>query len=185
MFAVIMLLGAAVGSLGPAAPARAERSILAEFRFGSIDGGEMGFADWAGRPVLLANTASLCGYTWQYAQLQALFDAYGPRGLVVVAIPSNSFNQELGSDREVRDFCQLNYGLDLPITTVTPVRGPDAHPFYAWLREETGFVPRWNFNKVLIGRDGSVLGTWGSAERPTGRAITAAVEAALAEAPRS
>jgi glutathione peroxidase len=151
-----------------------------DFRFASIDGGEIGFADWAGRPVLVANTASLCGYTPQLADLQALWEAYGDRGLVVLAVPSDSFRQELGSEQEVSEFCTLQYGITLPMAAITPVTGAEAHPFYRWLAATEGFVPRWNFHKVLIGRDGRVLGTWGSGERPTGRAIRQAVEAALA-----
>nr|WP_246849696.1 glutathione peroxidase [Rubellimicrobium arenae] len=154
--------------------------MLQQFRFTSIDGGQIGFTDWAGHPVLIANTASLCGYTPQYNDLQALYDAYRDRGLVVVAVPSDDFRQELGSEQEVKDFCELNYDLDLPMTGITHVRGETAHPFFSWLRESQGFEPQWNFNKVLIGADGSVLGTWGSSEVPTGPAITQAVEAALA-----
>ncbi len=159
--------------------ATAEEAELQQFRFNSIDGGEIGFQDWTGRPVLVANTASLCGYTPQYADLQALYDAYKDRGLVVVAVPSDDFSQELATDSEVKDFCELNYDLDLPMTGITPVRGEGAHPFFAWLRQTQGFEPQWNFNKVLIGADGRVLGTWGSKEAPTGLAITRAVEAAL------
>ncbi len=160
--------------------ATAEEAQLQQFQFNSIDGGQIGFRDWTGHPVLIANTASLCGYTPQYTDLQALYDAYKDRGLVVVAVPSDDFKQELGSDTEVKDFCELNYDLDLPMTGITPVRGEGAHPFFAWLRDTQGFEPQWNFNKVLIGPDGRVVGTWGSGESPTGPAIRSAVEAALA-----
>ena len=149
------------------------------FRFPSIDGGEIGFSDWEG-PVLVANTASLCGFTPQLAELQALWESHGPRGLTVLAVPSDSFRQELGSDKEVSEFCTIQYGITMPMATITPVTGEGAHPFFAWLRETAGFEPRWNFNKVLIGADGAVLGTWVSGESPTGPEITAAVEAALA-----
>ena len=145
-----------------------------------MDGGEIGFRDWTDRPVLVINTASLCGYTPQLADLQALWEAYGERGLVVLAVPSDSFRQELGSDKEVSEFCTIQYGITMPMTTITPVTGEAAHPFFAWLRESHGFEPNWNFNKVLLGRDGAVLGTWGSRESPTGPEITGAIEAALA-----
>lgn len=178
-----MILGLALVALLPSGgglrAATAEEEALQRFRFSSIDGGEIGFSDWAGRPVLVANTASLCGFTPQLADLQALWETYGERGLVVLAVPSDSFRQELGSDREVSEFCTLQYGITLPMTGITPVTGPEAHPFFAWLRESQGFEPRWNFNKVLIGADGAVLGTWGSGESPTGPAITGAIEAAL------
>ena len=160
--------------------ARAEEAQLQEFRFNSIDGGHSVVRDSSGRPVLVANTASLCGYTPQYGDLQALYDAYKDRGLVVLAVPSDDFKQELSSEQEVKDFCEMNYDLDLPMTGITHVRGTEAHPFFAWLRESQGFEPQWNFNKVLIGPDGRVVGTWGSGESPTGPAIRGAVEAALA-----
>lgn len=152
----------------------------AAFVFDSIDGGQIGMAAWRGHPVLVANTASLCAFAPQYADLQALYDIYKDRGLIVLAIPSDDFAQELGTDAEVRDYCALTYGLDLPMTTITHVIGPDAHPFYQWLAATNGFAPGWNFNKVLIGADGTVLGTWGSAPNPMGDAIRSAVEAALA-----
>jgi glutathione peroxidase len=150
-----------------------------EFRFRSIDGGEIGFADWEG-PVLVANTASLCGFTPQLGELQSLWESYEGRGLTVLAVPSDSFRQELGSEQEVSEFCQIQYGITLPMAAITPVKGAEAHPFFAWLRDSHGFEPNWNFNKVLLGRDGAILGTWGSRESPTGPEITGAIEAALA-----
>jgi len=147
--------------------------------FGSIDGGELSLGDWSGQPVLVVNTASRCGYTQQYAGLQKLYDRYRDQGLVVLAVPSNDFRQELSSDEEVKEFCEVQFGLDIPMTTITPVRGGDAHPFYASLADEAGFAPRWNFNKVLIGPDGSVAGTWGSRTKPLSGKITHAVEALL------
>ncbi len=148
-------------------------------RFASIDGGELALSDWAGQPILLVNTASLCAFTGQYEDLQALQDRYEGAGLVVLAVPSDDFAQELGSNEEVAEFCELTYGIDLPMTTITSVKGPDAHPVYRWLKDEAGFVPRWNFNKVLIGRDGEILDSWSSGARPLSRGVTSAVEAAL------
>lgn len=147
--------------------------------FDSIDGGTLALSDWAGRPVLVANTASMCGFTDQYAGLQRLYDTYRDDGLVVLAVPSDDFQQELDSADEVKEFCEVNYNLTLPMTDITHVKGRAAHPFFAGLREETGWQPRWNFNKVLIGPDGTVLGTWGSAADPFGSEIRGAVEAAL------
>ncbi len=152
-----------------------------DFVFDSIDGGQISMAGFLGHPVLVVNTASLCGFTPQYADLQALYDAYRDQGLVVLAIPSDDFRQELGSEAEVKDFCTLTYGLDLPMTTITHVTGAQAHPFYLWLASTQGFTPDWNFNKVLIGADGAVLANWGSNPNPMGDAIKGAVEAALAD----
>lgn len=147
--------------------------------FASIDGGEVRLSDWAGQPVLVVNTASLCGFTPQYEGLQTLWDTYRDRGLVVLAVPSDDFRQELDDAAEVKEFCEVNFGLTLPMTDITPVRGDKAHPVYQWFRETAGFAPRWNFNKVLIGRDGRVAGTWGSQTDPMSREIRGAVEAQL------
>ena len=125
--------------------------------FPSIDGGTLSIEDWRGTPVLVVNTASLCGFTPQYEDLQALQDRYGEE-LVVLAVPSNDFRQELGSAEEVQEFCELTYGLTLPMTDISRIRGAEAHPFYAQLAE-AGFVPRWNFNKVLVAPDGELVDT--------------------------
>ena len=127
----------------------------------------------------MVNTASQCGFTKQFTGLQALYDRYRDQGLVVLAVPSDDFNQELGTNAEVKEFCELAYGIDLPMTEITPVRGRNAHPFYVSLRAETGFSPNWNFNKVLIGPDGAVVEVYGSQVRPLAPAITRQVEALL------
>lgn len=150
------------------------------FQFRSIDGGTYDSSAWAGQPVLIANTASMCAYTPQYDALQALYDTYRGRGLVVLAVPSNDFRQELADEEAVKEFCAVNFDLDLPMTEITSVRGPQAHPFYAWLSQTEGFVPRWNFNKVLLAPDGTVAATFGSADDPMSPAIRTRIEALLA-----
>ncbi|TMV05527.1 glutathione peroxidase [Ruegeria sediminis] len=147
--------------------------------FASIDGGTLAIEDWRGRPVLVVNTASQCGFTGQYAALQRLFDTYSGRGLVVLAVPSDDFNQELDSAEAVKEFCELNYDLTLPMTDITHVRGARAHPFYKAVKAETGFEPGWNFNKVLIAPDGSVAATYGSTVRPESRKLVEQIEAFL------
>lgn len=147
--------------------------------FASIDGGTLSIEDWRGSPVLVVNTASRCGFTPQYDDLQALQDRYEDAGLVVMAVPSNDFRQELSTDAEVKDFCEVNFNLTLPMTTIASVRGDGAHPFYRQLKEVAGFTPAWNFDKVLIGPDGTVVDTWRSITSPMAPAITEAVEALL------
>lgn len=149
---------------------------LAGYTFNAIDGGTIDLDSFQGRPVLVVNTASLCGFTPQYDDLQALQDTYGARGLVVLAVPSNDFQQELDSAGQVKEFCAVNFDLTLPMTDITSVKGPSAHPFYAWLRKDYGFQPGWNFNKVLIGPKGELVATWGSMTKPTSRAIVAKIE---------
>lgn len=149
------------------------------FAFRNIDGGEIDLADLRGGPVLVVNTASRCGFTYQYDGLQALYDAYREQGLTVITVPSDAFNQELASNEAVKDFCEVNFGLTVPMTEMEDIKGPDAHPFYAWLRDEKGFVPSWNFNKVLLDSTGEYVESWGSSTKPMSPLITKKVEAAL------
>ncbi|SHI63039.1 glutathione peroxidase [Wenxinia saemankumensis] len=152
---------------------------LAGETFPSIDGGAYDMDDWSGQPVLVVNTASQCAFAPQFVGLQDLYDAYREAGLVVLAVPSDDFRQELETEAEVKEYCAMVFGIDMPMTEIEVVTGEGAHPFYARVAEETGFAPTWNFNKILIGPDGDVLGTWGSAVTPQSPAITGAVEAAL------
>ena len=154
---------------------------IRDTQFASIDGGFIEMSDWAGQPVLVVNTASQCGFTGQYAGLQNLYNSYRDEGLIVLAVPSDDFKQELDSAEEVKEFCELNFGLDLPMADITHVKGSEAHPFYKSLRAEFGFVPRWNFNKVLIAPDGTVVATWGSRTKPMSIEIRKSVEALLDE----
>ncbi|MEO1554988.1 MAG: glutathione peroxidase [Pseudomonadota bacterium] len=147
--------------------------------FESIDGGTLSIDQWLGQPVLVVNTASQCAFTRQYRGLQDLYDAYRAQGLIVLAVPSDDFNQELATDAEVKDFCELQYGIDLPMTVITHVKGVNAHPFYASLKAETGFTPRWNFNKVLIDESGAVVATFGSNTPPQSPAITRLIDGML------
>lgn len=145
------------------------------FTFPAIEGGTIDTAQWRGRPVLVVNTASMCGFTPQYDGLQELQDRYAARGLVVLAVPSDDFRQELGTAAEVKDFCTLNFDLTLPMTDIEHVRGSAAHPFYRWVRESTGFAPGWNFNKILLDGEGQVVGHWGATTEPEAPEILQAI----------
>lgn len=112
------------------------------FEFPSIDGGTLSLADYAGGPVLIVNTASECGFTPQYEGMQMLYDTYKDQGLTVLAIPSDDFKQELNSAEEVKDFCETTFGLTFPMTDITHVKGDQSHPFYQWVKAETGFEPK-------------------------------------------
>ena len=148
------------------------------FRFASIDGGAIDLDDWRGKPVLVVNTASLCGYAGQFDGLQALHDRFGDQALIL-AVPSNDFEQELADEAAVKEYCAMTFDLTLPMTEITHVRGGEAHPFYAWVKKEVGFVPRWNFNKVLIGPDGAIVATFGAPVAPESAAIAGRIEALL------
>jgi glutathione peroxidase len=151
----------------------------AGFTFASIDGGKIDLDDYRGKPVLVVNTASLCGFAGQYDDLQTLHDTYGSRGLFVLAVPSDDFEQELADEAAVKEYCAVNFDLTVPMTAITSVKGGAAHPFYAMLRDTYGFEPAWNFNKVLLGPDGRLVDSWGSGTNPTSRQMTRAIEALL------
>jgi glutathione peroxidase len=173
--AILLTMLLAVASLILTYPAQAR----GPFTFESIDGGVLALEDWQGQPVLVVNTASRCAFTRQYDELQALYDRYRDQGLIVLAVPSNDFRQELATNAEVAAFCEVNFGIDMPMTTITPVKGAAAHPFYKWLSKSEGFTPRWNFNKVLIAPDGTVAATFGSPVNPLSGQITSRIESML------
>jgi glutathione peroxidase len=153
-----------------------------QFAFVGIDGGALPLSAWAGHPVLVVNTASFCGYTSQYRDLEALWQRYRGRGLIVLGVPSNDFGaQEPGTAVEIKSFCEANYGVDFPLTEKCRVVGGNAHPFYAWVASTLGegAAPRWNFHKYLIGPDGALAGAWPSAVRPGDSQITQEVESLL------
>lgn len=130
------------------------------FTFPAITGGEIALADYEGRTLLVVNTASECGFTPQYGDLQRLWERYRDRGLVVIGVPSNDFGgQEPGSEADIHAFCTATYSVDFPMTSKQTVIGENAHPFYAWAAKEGGdaAVPGWNFHKILIGPDGAFI----------------------------
>ena len=135
---------------------------------------------YAGKVLLVVNTASYCGFTPQYEGLEALHAKYAPRGLVVLGFPSNDFKQEDADAKKIADLCFNTYGVKFPMFATMAVRGKDAHPLFAQLAQATGKPPAWNFNKYLVGRDGKTVAHFGSSTAPTGAALTAAVESALA-----
>lgn len=158
-------------------PCAAFAGMPPDIRFPAIDGGELAMDEWRGRPVLVVNTASMCAFTGQYDDLQALADRYDR--LVVLAVPSDDFRQELATGEQVANFCAVNFDLTIPMTDITHVTGKDAHPFYAWLKREHDFTPGWNFNKVLIDAKGEFVDSWGSSANPTDESITTEIEALL------
>jgi glutathione peroxidase len=177
--AVLLGLGTGLAALA-AVPGLAGRGPDApRFVFEAIGGGPLDLGEWRGRPVLVVNTASRCAFTRQYDALQALYDRFRDRGLVVLGVPSDSFGQELSSAAAVRDFCAVNFAIDFPMTTLVPVTGAAPHPFYAWAAEQ-GVRPRWNFHKILLDGEGRIAAEFPSQVEPDAPALLAAVEAALA-----
>jgi glutathione peroxidase len=149
------------------------------FDFPSIDGGRLDFAALQGRVLLVTNTASFCGYTYQYEGLEKLHAAKSAAGLTVVGVPSQDFNQESADDATVKTFCETRFGIDFPLAALSHVRGAEAAPFYAWVAAQRNWQPAWNFNKVLIGRNGRIAGTFGATDEPDGPALSAAIDVEL------
>ena len=178
-----LLLGGGAGALAagaaaadPAAPARTAW----DFAFPDIDGGTLELSRFRGRVLLVVNTASFCGYTYQYKGLQALDQKMEPAGLTVIGVPSGDFFQESRSNDKVKAFCETSFDVGFPLAAISQVRGAAAAPFYRWVRAERDWQPTWNFNKVLIGRDGKILGTYRATVEPDGPQLTKAIESALA-----
>lgn len=152
------------------------------FMFPALDGGDVLLSSYAGRPLLVVNTASLCGYTPQYAGLQSLWTRYQDKGLVVIGVPSNDFGgQEPGGATEIGKTVHEDYRVTFPMTAKVVVKGANAHPFYRWAAQERPLeTPRWNFHKYLVGRDGSLRAAFASAIEPTDPRVISAVELELA-----
>jgi glutathione peroxidase len=157
-----------------------------DFEFVAIEGDRLPLAQFAGRPVLIVNTASHCGFTNQYVGLADIWAKYRDRGLVVLATPSNDFGgQEPGTEAEIKEFCEVNYGIDFPMTEKVRVKGADAHPFYKWAAARFGPLskPRWNFHKYLVSPDGDLVNWFSTVTPPTADKVVRAIEAQLAERP--
>jgi glutathione peroxidase len=153
-----------------------------DFSFTSIDGKPLPLSSFKGKAVLVVNVASQCGLTPQYSGLEALWKEKGGKGLVVLGVPANDFGaQEPGTEDQIKTFCETRFAVDFPMTAKEHVIGAQAHPFYKWIAGELGedAAPKWNFHKYLIGKDGSIAGTFGSRTEPNDAAMNAAIDDAL------
>ena len=166
-------------SFGFARAKLAESGTAHQFTFLDMNGDILDMADFAGKTVLVVNTASRCGFTKQYAGLQKLYEDYQSRGLVILGVPSNDFGkQEPGTDSEIGQFCESSFGVTFPLTIKTKVTGEAAHPFYAWAARQVSALgrPRWNFNKYLISPQGELADWVSSMTGPEDTKLRAAVE---------
>ena len=155
--------------------------IFFDFKIDSISGEVINFSDYTGKVVLLVNTASYCGFTKQYTDLQLLWDTYKSKGLIVLAIPSNSFNQEKKSNKEVKEFCEVNFNINFPISKITKVKGNDSHEIFKWAKDNYGksAIPKWNFHKILINKDGKIEETFTSFTKQTSNKLIKKIEQIL------
>ena len=167
---------ATAAALAASSHAHADQPDAWSFTFPAIEGGALALAEYRNRVLLVVNTASFCGFTYQYEALEKLHADLTPHGLTVVGIPSQDFNQEKDSNSEVKAFCELTYGVQFPMAGLSHVRGPEAHPFYQWVRaQQAGWQPTWNFSKVLIARTGAIAGHYGPTDEPGGPTLTKAI----------
>ena len=155
--------------------------IFYDFKIESISGEVIDFKEYKGKAVLIVNTASYCGFTNQYDDLQKLWDLYKSRGLIVLGIPSDSFNQEKKSDEEVKKFCEVNFNINFPLSSITEVKGKNAHDLFKWAKENHGktAIPKWNFYKILINKEGKIEDTFSSFTKPLSKKITDKIESIL------
>ncbi len=181
------LLALAAGMLAMPAAAFAQsmsRITAYAFSFAGLEGGDIRLADHAGKPILVVNTASLCGYTPQYAGLQQLWTRYHARGLMIVGVPSNDFGgQEPGTPAEIKKTAHGEYGVGFPLAAKAQVKGPSPHPFYKWAASERPLeTPRWNFHKYLVGRDGHIAAVFPTDIEPMDARVIDAIAKELARA---
>jgi glutathione peroxidase len=152
--------------------------IFHDLNIESVTGEIINFTEYKDKVVLIVNTASYCGFTNQYEDLQILWETYKSKGLVVLGVPSNSFNQEKKNDSDVKEFCEVNFNIDFPLSTITEVKGENAHELFKWAKENHGksAIPKWNFHKILVNKEGKIEDTFTSFTKPTSEKIIKKIE---------
>ena len=155
--------------------------VFYDFSIESIDGQIINLSEYKNKVVLLVNTASYCGFTKQYEDLQELWEKYKSKGLVVFGVPSNSFNQEKNSNNDVKEFCEVNFNINFPLSSIFEVKGKNAHEIFKWAKDNHGSsaIPKWNFHKILINKSGKVEDTFASFTKPKSNKIINKIEGLL------
>ena len=177
---VVILLSIIMFFFKTSATANYEKKIY-DFSIESITGETINFKEYKNKVILIVNTASYCGFTNQYNELQELWDLYKSKGLIVLGVPLNSFNQEKNSNADIKEFCKVNFNINFPLTTITEVKGENAHEIYIWAKKTYGksAIPKWNFHKILINRNGEVHETYVSFTNPMSKKILKEIEKIL------
>ena len=152
-----------------------------DYSFNSIDGGKINLGDYKDKVIVVVNVASRCGYTPQYKDLQILYNEYKDKDLVVIGIPTNNFKQEPGSNNEIKEFCETYFGITFPMTEKINVIGPNSHAFYKWAKKDFGIgaIPKWNFHKIIIGKNGKVEDTFASFTKPSSKKFIKVIESLI------
>ena len=177
---VIILLSIIMFFFKTSVSANYEKKIY-DFSIESITGDIINFKDYKNKPILIVNTASYCGFTKQYDELQELWDLFKAKGLIVLGVPSNSFNQEKDNNTDIKKFCEVNFNINFPLTTLTEVKGKNAHELFKWASEDHGksAEPKWNFHKILVNKEGKIEDTFASFTKPMSKKLTKAIEKIL------
>ena len=153
-----------------------------DFNFNDLDGSTLSLSDYKNKVIIVVNVASQCGFTSQYENMQEVWEKYEKKGIVMLGVPSNDFgNQEPGDSKEIKNFCEAKFGITFPMTEKVSVKGENAHPFYVWAKKNHGksAIPKWNFHKIIIGRDGKIRDTFASITNPSSKRFIQAIEKAL------
>ena len=156
--------------------------LVYDFNFKDLDGSIINLSEYKNKVIVIINVASQCGFTKQYNDMQTIWDKYQEKGLIMMGVPSNDFGkQEPGTNKEIKNFCEAKFGITFPMTEKIIVKGENAHPFYLWAKKNHGnsAVPKWNFHKIIIGKDGKVFETFSSMTNPTSKKFINSIETAL------
>ena len=155
--------------------------VFYDFKIESISGEIIDFSEYKDKVILIVNTASYCGFTKQYAELQELWNKYKSKGLIVLGVPSDSFNQEKKNDEDVKKFCEVNFNISFPLSSITEVKGENAHELFKWAADNHGksAIPKWNFYKILVNKEGKVEDTYSSFTKPLSNKIIEKIESIL------
>ena len=158
------------------------KKLAYDYKFNDIEGSELNLNKFKNKVIVVVNVASQCGFTKQYEDMQKVWENYQNKGVVMLGVPSNDFGkQEPGTSEEIKNFCEAKFGITFPMTAKVSVKGENAHPFYIWARENHGksAIPKWNFHKIIISKDGKVLDTFASMTNPSSKRFIKAIEKAL------
>ena len=167
----VILLIIMISFLGNKVTANYEK-LAYDFQFKDLDGSALNLSEYKGKVIIIVNVASQCGFTKQYEDMQSIWKKYQSKGIVMLGIPSNDFGkQEPGTSEEIKNFCEAKFGITFPMTEKVSVKGPESHPFYIWARENHGksAIPKWNFHKIIVGRNGKIDDTFASITNPSSK----------------
>ena len=150
-----------------------------EFNFKDLDGSPLKLSEYKGKVIVAINVASQCGFTSQYEDMQQIWEKYQSKGIIILGIPSNDFGkQEPGSNEDIKNFCEAKFGISFPMTEKVSVKGANAHPFYIWAEKNHGksAVPKWNFHKIIINKEGKIEKTFSSMTNPSSKKFIEVIE---------